>query len=111
MNPKDRGLKKWHGFFMPEHTREIKTIWHEDKKTKMPVLDEYQLQEFEETLHYAIKYQLQVELEIYENGFIEKKQGFVHSLNQLQREIRLTNFNSQVKIIKFDEIVNIKTTN
>lgn len=34
MSNRDRGLKKWHGFFMPEHSGELKNIWHEDKKNK-----------------------------------------------------------------------------
>ncbi|WP_147535743.1 YolD-like family protein [Bacillus marasmi] len=108
MSIRDRGLKKWHGFFMPEHTGELKNIWLEDQRIAMPILDEYQLQEFEESLRYAIDYKLHVDIEVYVDGFIENKHGFVQRLDQITKEISLKAFNGELTVIKFKEILKVK---
>jgi hypothetical protein len=37
---KDRGMKKWHVFFIPENIKMLKDLWHEDHKTPRPHPDE-----------------------------------------------------------------------
>lgn len=109
MSIRDRGMKKWHGFFMPEHTGELKNIWHEDKKIKMPILDEYQIQECEEILRYAAEHRLLVAIEVYVDGFIETKIGYIRSMDQLGRNISLYDVNEEIIILHFDEITKVNT--
>jgi hypothetical protein len=37
---KDRGMKKWNGFFMPETIKMLKDLWEDDHKTPRPHLNE-----------------------------------------------------------------------
>lgn len=93
---------------MPEHSGELKNIWQEDKKIKMPVLDEYQLQEFEEILRNAYECHKPVELDVFVDGLVETKHGLVHAFDPLNREISLTVTIDGMIGIRFDEIINIK---
>ncbi|KRG13932.1 hypothetical protein ACA30_13475 [Virgibacillus soli] len=61
---KDRGMKKWHGFMMPEHIGSLGGMWHEGEKEKKPILDEYQLREIDEKLATAQKFNLPIIFEL-----------------------------------------------
>lgn len=37
---KDRGMKKWQGFFIPETIKMVKDLWEDDHKSPRPHLDE-----------------------------------------------------------------------
>ncbi|MGE6260331.1 YolD-like family protein [Heyndrickxia sporothermodurans] len=50
MSIKDRGMKKWHGFMMPEHVEVLNEMWIENQKIKMPVWDEKQIAELEQLI-------------------------------------------------------------
>lgn len=103
----DRGIKKWAVFFMPEQTKTLKTIWQEDKKIQMPILDEYQLQEFENKISYAIEYNLPIEFKLLKGGF-EKITGFVHYVDQINQQFNLKNMNDQVIYIRYKEIMGVQ---
>jgi predicted AlkP superfamily pyrophosphatase or phosphodiesterase len=104
----DRGIKKWHGFFMPDHTKTLRTIWQEDQKIKMPILDEYQLQEFENKIYYAVEYNLPVEFKVVNGGFEEKITGFVHFTDQINLQFHVKNMSDQVIYIRYKEIMDVK---
>jgi hypothetical protein len=47
---KDRGIKKWNGFFMPESIKMLKDLWQDDNKPPRPHLDETKIEEMERLL-------------------------------------------------------------
>jgi len=108
MGIKDRGMMKWHGFFMPEHSRELKKIHQDDKKIKMPLLDEYQLQEYEEKIIYAMEYRLPIEIKLYNGGFEELISGHVHYVDQIKRKFNVKDTHDQVHYVPYDEIMDVK---
>jgi YolD-like protein len=55
MNKNDRGLKKWHGFFMPESIKMLKDLWQDDHKTPRPQLDEGQIEDLERLLSESLQ--------------------------------------------------------
>ena len=44
---KDRGMKKWNGFFMPETIKMLKDLWEDDHKTPRQHLDETKIEEMD----------------------------------------------------------------
>lgn len=108
MSIRDRGLIKWNGFFMPEHVKALKNLHIEDQKIKMPLLDEYQLQEYEERIHYAMEYRLPVEFKLYDNGFEETVKGHVHYVDQINKRFNVKDNQSQVHYVRYDEIMDVK---
>ncbi|NEY99226.1 YolD-like family protein [Heyndrickxia shackletonii] len=108
-NIKDRGLaKKWQGFFMPEHVEGLKQMWIDQKKIQMPLLDDYQIQEFEERIKYAKDYKLPVEFTLFDNGFTDVIIGRIHSFDQLKQKIKLILDDNTVEYILFSEIMNVQ---
>jgi len=107
-NIKDRGLKKWQGFFMPEHTEGLKQMWIGQKKIQMPLLDDYQIQEFEEKIKYAKEFKRPIEFTVYDNGFVETITGIIHSVYDLKKRIKLILDPTTVEYILFSEIMNVQ---
>ncbi|MEK5390230.1 YolD-like family protein [Margalitia sp. FSL K6-0131] len=105
---KDRGLIKWHGFFMPEHVEGLKQMWIDQKKIQKPLLDDYQVQEFEERIRFAKENKLPVTFTVYDNGLVETFTGIVYSVDQIKQRIKLLLDPTTVEYILFSEIMNVQ---
>lgn len=46
---RDRGNKKWHGFFMPEHIKALIDVQMDYQRVPRPHLDEGQIEDLEKT--------------------------------------------------------------
>ncbi|MBS4220086.1 YolD-like family protein [Bacillus sp. FJAT-49711] len=108
MDLKDRGMKKWHGFFMPEHVSSLKEMRHNDEKVKKPVLDENQLQEIDETLHVAIEINSPIIITLWIDGFFNKKEGFLHHIHNLDRYVRIVDNLGNASKIDFENIIKVE---
>ncbi|KYD11101.1 hypothetical protein B4102_2285 [Heyndrickxia sporothermodurans] len=106
MSINDRGLKKWQGFFMPEHVAQIKEMWLDDQKIKMPIWDEDRISEFEQLIRYAKDYNLYVDLSIYNEGFERKITCSVKALDPLEKVIKVVTAEG-MESIQFDKILNV----
>ncbi|WHY65362.1 YolD-like family protein [Neobacillus sp. SuZ13] len=81
---RDRGKIKWQSaFFMPEHVKMLHNIGIEDLKVAKPILDEYQIEEFEQNLLLAMEYTYQVKINVWKAGFINEYHGILHRLDEL----------------------------
>ncbi|GIN38434.1 YolD-like family protein [Heyndrickxia oleronia] len=105
-NIHDRGMKKWYGFLMPEHVAETKQMWIESQKINMPLFDEDRISEFEQLIRYAKDYNLYVDLSLFDDGFETKLFGYIRSIDQLKKEIKLIT-EEGIKIVRFDKILNV----
>jgi O-succinylbenzoate synthase len=84
---RDRGKKKWQGFFMPEHTRELRKIWKDGEKQPRPQLSEEQIEEMEQAILESLEHQVLIELTIWENGYFQKRVGTVQRIDPLSKKI------------------------
>nr|WP_259549282.1 YolD-like family protein [Heyndrickxia oleronia] len=105
-NIHDRGMKKWYGFLMPEHVAETKQMWIDSQKINMPIFDEDRISEFEQLIRYAKDYNLYVDLSLFDDGFERKLFGYIRSIDQLKKEIKLIT-EEGIKIVRFDKILNV----
>ena len=54
---KDRGILKWQAAsFLPEQVSSLHDLVKDYYSTKKPILDEYQVEEFENKINYAMEY-------------------------------------------------------
>ena len=104
----DRGEKKWTSFFLPEHVEMLRFADRDYYKTPKPLIDEYQVQEIEEKIHYAAEYHLPVKFDVWYDGFVERVSGHIHYLDPIRKEIRLKNEDGDVERIKFDNIIDVQ---
>ncbi|MFJ7932328.1 YolD-like family protein [Peribacillus sp. NPDC096448] len=67
---RDRGLVKWQSvLIMPEHKALSKKMGEVDYfLNKKPVLDEYQVEEIENNIHYAMEYHLPIRFTLHNEG-------------------------------------------
>lgn len=86
---KDRGTKKWQGFFMTEHTELLREFNTEYNFVKKPVIDEYQMAEFDERICYAMEYALPIKFTVWEAGKTTEVVGRVHYVDVNAKQVRL----------------------
>lgn len=87
---RDRGKIKWMpAAFLPEQTKLISEALYDLEKLAKPILDEYQIEEIEDQICYAMEYNFSVTISVWEEGLIRKVKGYIRFLEPLKKEIRL----------------------
>ncbi|MFE8701059.1 YolD-like family protein [Cytobacillus sp. FJAT-54145] len=86
---RDRGKMKWQGFFMPEHIRALREMEMEMKETKKPLLDEYEMQEMNETIQTALLNRWKVRLTLHERGFERDVEGWIRGVRTHEQILEL----------------------
>jgi hypothetical protein len=106
---KDRGVKKWTSFMLPEHIEMLQQYSdHEYYKTSKPILDPYQIQEIEEKIHYAMEFHYPVIFKVWYDGFTEEVSGYIHYLDPILKEIRVKDHDGYVEHVKFEDIIEME---
>lgn len=106
---RDRGKMKWQGaFFMPEHVKMLREIERDMMRMQKPLLDEYQIEEFERQVCEAMEFAQPVKLMVWRDGFTYEEIGRVHYLDPLQKEVRLKTELGTFSRIKFTDIIAVE---
>lgn len=102
---KDRTLKKWAPFLMPEHKSLINKAYKESEKLLKPTLDEDELQEINNVLVGSIQDQKEIELTLWLDGFIEGLSPVIVSkIDPHSRKLYVT-YKGNVQYFNFDSLV------
>ncbi|MBE6185533.1 YolD-like family protein [Heyndrickxia ginsengihumi] len=104
---RDRGNKKWVSLMLPEHVQMLKEMAIDLNRQEQPILDEDQIQELEIRINDSIQHHLPLEFTIIKEGFEQRVTGYVHRINQIQKQFKLKDMNDNVKYINFSEIVDV----
>lgn len=104
---KDRGMKKWHGFFMPESVKMLKDLWQNDQKTSRPILDEIKIEEMERLLSESIVSKKLLEITTWKNGFFTSRVGYVTKIDSLNKRIQLQDELKSLISLDFFSITNV----
>jgi hypothetical protein len=79
MSLRDRGKIKWlPAHFMPEHKQMLKNLEEEQNYQKKPLIDHYQIEEFENKIHYAMEFAYFVNVKVWREGFIDELVGRIN---------------------------------
>ena len=110
MTIRDRGKQKWApAFMMPEHGTFKRRLLREYYAQAKPLLDEYQIEEFENQIHLAMEGDSQVILTTWAEGYTSETNGRVHLLDPIGKEVHLKNMENLIVKIKFSDIIDLKT--
>ncbi|MBA9027493.1 YolD-like family protein [Peribacillus huizhouensis] len=105
----DRGLIKWQpAAFLTEQTALLREALIDCEREAKPVLDEYQLAEFDTRIAYAMEYLLDVRLSVWANGFTEEVVGFVHYINPITKDLRVKKRDGSVERLEFEALVGVE---
>ncbi len=94
--------------FMPEHRAFLRELARDELRQARPLLDEYEIQEFENRICYAMEYTYPVKITKWEDGFTYEETGYVHFLDPIRKEIRMINEDGSAVTKKFDDIVAVE---
>lgn len=86
---RDRGLKKWQGFFMTEHTDLLKNYSADDYKTKKPILDEQELEEINIVIYDSLNYTLPIKVTTWKDGFFKHHKGVVDKVDPISMSLAI----------------------
>ena len=106
-NHKDRGMKKWNGFFMPESIKMLKNLWEDDHKTPRPHLDETEIEEMERLLSESMDTKMLLEITTWTNGFFTSRVGFVTKIDPLKKRIQIHDELKSTIYLDFFSLTNV----
>ncbi|MCM2534222.1 YolD-like family protein [Neobacillus pocheonensis] len=106
-NHKDRGMRNWNGFFMPESIKLLKDLWQDDNKTPRPHLDEIKIVEMERLLSESMNTKNLLEITTWKNGFFTTRVGFVTKIDSLNKRILLQDELQSTINLDFFSITNV----
>ncbi|WP_257009460.1 YolD-like family protein [Bacillus sp. 7884-1] len=106
---RDRGVKKWQGaFFMPEQVKMQRELWRDTQRFAKPIIDEYQLEEFDQCICYAMEYNLSIKLTVWADGFTEDVTGSIQFVDPITHQLRVEVRAGEFERIGFDSVVGVK---
>ncbi|ULM98822.1 YolD-like family protein [Peribacillus frigoritolerans] len=106
---RDRGLVIWQSaLIMPKHKVLNKKIGEVDYfLNKKLIIDEYQVEEFENNIHYAMEYHLPISFKLHNKGNPYELYGHCVYIHPYTKELRIQKKDSSFEYIKFDEIIDV----
>ncbi|MFD2133999.1 YolD-like family protein [Pseudogracilibacillus auburnensis] len=106
MEVQERGTMRWVSPMLPEHVELLKEVFVEYKEK--PILNEQKMNEIDQTLKYALKHQVNIEMTYYKEGEFLTLSGKLVRIDQRKGYIVLWNedgFNISLTSIIDVEIV------
>jgi hypothetical protein len=106
---RDRGkIKFLPAHFAPEHRALLREMARDELRQAKPILDEYQIEHFENLICSAMEFTYQAVITKWDDGFTYEEKGHVHYLDPIRKEVRMVTADGAAVVIKFEDIVNVE---
>jgi hypothetical protein len=100
---------KWQSaFFMPEHVKMLHELRSDYQKISKPIMDESQIDEFEQMLCMALESKQAVNISIWEGGFFKRFKGLIRKLDEWNKTIHLEEEDGCLTTIWFNQVVGVE---
>lgn len=108
MEIRDRGKKKWQfAFGMPELIKAQRDVWTDERRMIKPIIDEYEKEEFDQRICYAMEYNLSVKITIWSNGFLSNSIGRIHYVDSISYQLRIELLEGEFQRIDFEDVIGV----
>jgi hypothetical protein len=105
---RDRGKKKWQfAFGMPELIKAQRDVWKEVERIKKPIIDTYEMDEFDQRICYAMEYRLTIKITVWIDGFTEEIIGRIHYVDPISHQLRIEVKPGEFHRIAFGDVVGV----
>ncbi|WP_270179177.1 YolD-like family protein [Alkalihalobacillus sp. CinArs1] len=104
---RDRGNIKWTSMMLPEHVKELREWKEEDRRREQPELDEQKMEEMNDTICEAMAFHQPLTFHYFKNGTKNVLTGYVHYIDQLNKELRIVDLDEKRQNIPFASLVHI----
>ncbi|MBT2736590.1 YolD-like family protein [Bacillus sp. ISL-7] len=108
MAVRDRGKLKWQpASFLPLAFEMQREMFKDQERQAMPILDEYQVQEFDDRICYAMESNSAVQLTVWDDGFTHEITGRIHYVDQITKQLRVKVKSGDFERIAFEDVVGV----
>ncbi|MEH7110643.1 YolD-like family protein [Bacillus sp. JJ1764] len=105
---RDRGKKKWQfAFGMPELIKAQRDLWTDQERIIKPIIDEYEREEFDKRICYAMEHNLLVKVAIWSNGFISDRAGRIHYVDPISYHLRIELLGGEFCQIDLEDVIGV----
>jgi hypothetical protein len=100
---------KWNpASFMPEGFAMTREMYKDQARLAKPILDEYQTEEFDLRIKYAMEYKHAVKVSVWYDGFTTDYTGHIQRVDPITHELRLEVKPSEYERIQFGDVCGVK---
>jgi hypothetical protein len=92
---------------MPELIKAQRDLWIDQERMKKPIIDEYEKEEFDQRICYAMEYNLSVKITIWTDGFTSEITGRIHYLDPLSHQLKIELQGGEFGRIDFDDVIEL----
>ncbi|MEH7155302.1 YolD-like family protein [Neobacillus drentensis] len=105
---RDRGKKKWQfAFGMPELIKAQRNLWIDQKRMEKPIIDDYEKEEFDQRICYALEHNLPIKVTNWTDGFSSDITGRIHYLNPISYQLRIELQRGEFRRINFGDVIDL----
>jgi hypothetical protein len=105
---RDRGKIKWQpASFMPEAFAMTREMFKDQQRQAKPLIDEYEMEEFDQSIAYSMEYKQVVKLMVWEDGFMEVITGKVHNIDPLKKQLRVEVKPGEFERVAFNNVIRV----
>ncbi|MGF6951030.1 hypothetical protein QF028_003535 [Neobacillus sp. B4I6] len=108
MTIKDRGLIKWNAAsFMPQVFEEQRAMFKDQERQPRPLLSEFDTEEFDQRIAYAMEYKLAVRLSVWTDGFTTEMTGRIHQVDPITYQLRIEVKPGEYERVAFEDVCGV----
>jgi hypothetical protein len=105
---RDRGKIKWRpASFIPLGFEMNRSMFKDQERTLKPLLDEYEKEEFDRSIAYAMEFNLPVKITVWNDGFTETITGRIHYVDPITLQLRIELESGEFQRIAFEDVVRV----
>jgi len=109
MSIRDRGMIKWNAAsFMPQVFEQQREMFKDQERQPRPLLSEFDTEEFDQRIAYAMQYKLAVKLSVWADGFTSEITGAISRIDPITHELRIEVKDGEFEQVAFEDVVGVK---
>jgi hypothetical protein len=108
MTIRDRGKIKWNAAsFMPEVFKMQREMFKDQERQPRPLLSEFDTEEFDQRIVYAMQYNLAVKLSVWAGGFTTEMTGNIKRIDPITHQLRVEVKPGGYERVAFEDVVGV----
>jgi hypothetical protein len=105
---RDRGKIKWQpASFLPLGFEMTRSMFKDQERKMKPLLDEYEKEEFDQSIAYAMEFNLPVRINVWSDGFTVTITGRIHYVDPITLQLHIEVKTGEYERIAFEDVVGV----
>ncbi|MBT2696667.1 YolD-like family protein [Bacillus sp. ISL-40] len=105
---RDRGKIKWQpASFMPLGFEMTRAMYKDQERIVKPIIDDYEAEEFDRRICYAMEYNLKAKFSVWDEGFTADIIGRIHYIDPITHQLRIEVKPREFEQVEFKDVVGV----